>query len=710
MLFVRPDGALMDILSNPTNRPTLRRLKAASDRKTLVPFVGAGLSRPLGFPVWAEFLKKLGARASVDVSRELRSQRYETAAERIISAKSAQWLHSVVRRTFGASPSHDLATSPVSLLPKIAHGPVITTNFDHVLEQAYLRASHPFLYDIWGGRPALALEAVTESLHVLLKLHGDAFDSQHQVLTRSDYVREYGRTSSPTALATAIKHVASTSQLLFLGCSLGKDRYLRILKDAALPERTHFAVLASSGSDVQDDERARSLRQHGIEPIWFRQGHFLEIDRLLRWLAGMSGLEFDAHDPPPRSTTVTHNLERARQTAADIAAASSLRDKLTILNRNQDTFWRAGLVADYRRLADGLWARARDGGFPCIAFRLVTHSAAMVLDDRHKLAMYLRRAEVLLSRCGDRGSHNEYHYARAIYLERDAPRRAWNIYRRLARSRQRRPAVAALARMALLEERRGHIDRAIELIARAIQRAETMPDLQARYYNRLGLILDGAGRLPEARQAHLAALRLRRGLGDTSGLSASYDNLGTLALQRNQWRAASRLLRWALHYAQISGAETDIGEIRENLSYLLYSHAAWLRRKAADPRLVNALFEQAAEHLDESLVRARFGRRRGTLLTQRALLTFELGDQALALRQLAAAKRIHVRFRDRAWLRTNAHNRGIILLRSQPLKAAQAFSIAMSLAQAVGDGVSHAEDRELMRRALTHANAQSNYE
>jgi tetratricopeptide (TPR) repeat protein len=298
-------------------------------------------------------------------------------------------------------------------------------------------------------------------------------------------------------------------------------------------------------------------------------------------------------------------------------------------------------------------------------------------------------------------SHNEYHYARAIYVERDAPRKAWNIYQRLARSKGRRPAVAALARMALLEERRGHIARAIDLISRAIRRSEAMPDLQARYYNRLGLILDSAGRLPEARQAHLAALRVRRHLGDTLGLSASYDNLGTLALQRNQWRTSSRLLRWALHYAQIAGAETDIGEIRENLSYLLYSHAGWLRRTGADARLVNALFEQAAEHLDESFLRARFGRRRGTLLTQRALLTFELGDQVLALRQLARAKRIHVRFKEAAWLRTNAHNRGIVMLRSDPPKAAQAFRAAMALAKTVGDSVSYAEDRELMRQALT---------
>jgi len=55
----------------------------------LVPFVGAGLSRRFGFPLWAEFLRSNAKLAEVaaEVEKRLNSGDYEGAAEVILQRR-----------------------------------------------------------------------------------------------------------------------------------------------------------------------------------------------------------------------------------------------------------------------------------------------------------------------------------------------------------------------------------------------------------------------------------------------------------------------------------------------------------------------------------------------------------------------------------------------------------------------------------------------
>jgi hypothetical protein len=52
--------------------------------------------------------------------------------------------------------------SVVSVLPSLARGAVITTNFDHLLEQVFERAKSKFEHVVWGAKATCAYSALTQ--------------------------------------------------------------------------------------------------------------------------------------------------------------------------------------------------------------------------------------------------------------------------------------------------------------------------------------------------------------------------------------------------------------------------------------------------------------------------------------------------------------------------------------------------------------------
>ena len=127
----------LSILGNiGTNAQNLELLLKYLDR--LVPFVGAGLSFDFGYPSWSGLLKALADRACLrpQIDSLLAEYQFEEAAE--ILAALPNLLDDALRNTF----DHDKLPKPlgkgaVRHLVGIVHGPVITTNFDGVLEAVF---------------------------------------------------------------------------------------------------------------------------------------------------------------------------------------------------------------------------------------------------------------------------------------------------------------------------------------------------------------------------------------------------------------------------------------------------------------------------------------------------------------------------------------------------------------------------------------------
>ena len=101
-----------------------------------------------------------------------------------------------IRRTFGADDiSGRLSDAAVRSLPALATGPVLTTNFDRVLETVFKEAGQPFEESVWGAQPSRIAQALHVNVPLLWKLHGDAKAENDRVLTNSH---------TPSTTATAI--------------------------------------------------------------------------------------------------------------------------------------------------------------------------------------------------------------------------------------------------------------------------------------------------------------------------------------------------------------------------------------------------------------------------------------------------------------------------------------------------------------------------
>jgi hypothetical protein len=245
----------------------------------VVPFVGAGLSVDFGFPGWPKFL-----RDAAEFHDDPAAVRKLVEENKLIEAaghlsKSGDRFQLLVEKAFGRKVSEEQARSgAVSYLPKLATGPVITTNFDRVLEAAFQAAGAPFEDFITGTEPDNVIRAMHQNKHLLIKLHGDALDRTARVFTGLEYDDKYGNTIQWLAWI-----MFTNRPLLFLGASLDKDRTLDLLKEIHkdLHGLRHYGVLAASYSVTGLRKRREELDNYGISPLWYAPGDFKSIERIL---------------------------------------------------------------------------------------------------------------------------------------------------------------------------------------------------------------------------------------------------------------------------------------------------------------------------------------------------------------------------------------------------------------------------------------------
>ena len=86
-----------------------------------------------------------------------------------------------------------MLTGRVLLLPQIAHGCIVTTNFDEAIEEVYKRSSLAFDGYMHGTQHHnFFSQARPRRAQRILKLHGDADDPQTYILTKTQYTQAYG--------------------------------------------------------------------------------------------------------------------------------------------------------------------------------------------------------------------------------------------------------------------------------------------------------------------------------------------------------------------------------------------------------------------------------------------------------------------------------------------------------------------------------------
>lgn len=259
------------------------RLHMQLTQQSVIPFVGAGLSKPTGFPLWSRFLEDLTVDypAIVDQIREhLAAFRFEEAAQVLLERMGPDVFAEAIQNAFGSRIKS--LKGPVQLLPSMFTRGCFTTNFDYVLDRVYDDSEHRFNGEFSGTRLNEAPRRMAEEPHCLLRLHGEADSAQGRILTGGEYVENYGEGGNYRELFKVL--IANTS-LLFLGCSLSVDRTvqaLREIKQAAVVETPrHFAFLPLN-EEMDREARRSELGQADIHPIWYPpEDHDQAIEDLL---------------------------------------------------------------------------------------------------------------------------------------------------------------------------------------------------------------------------------------------------------------------------------------------------------------------------------------------------------------------------------------------------------------------------------------------
>lgn len=275
--FYSPDG-LRDLIGRENKRVTEALVAQLRSSVGIVPFVGAGLSVDFGVPSWPQFLTDAAEfHDSPDkVLGEIKAGRLIQAAT--LLAKDPDRFQAMVAGAFGgAIRARPPARFAVGRLPMLASGPVITTNFDSVLEYVFRAADAPFERVITGTEPDNVIRAMQRNEHALIKIHGDATDRTARVFTGLEYDAQY------TGISKLARVMFTNRPLLFLGCSLDKDRTLDVLEaiHQEIPGLAHYGVLAGSYSIAKTRRRRDELARYGINPLWFVPGEFQRVAEIL---------------------------------------------------------------------------------------------------------------------------------------------------------------------------------------------------------------------------------------------------------------------------------------------------------------------------------------------------------------------------------------------------------------------------------------------
>jgi hypothetical protein len=182
---------------------------------------------------------------------------------------------------------------PLALLPRIARGCVITTNFDDAIEQVYRRDGVEFRAYMHGTQDHNFFPRLVRGDRCLLKLHGDADNPATYILSRAQYAAGYGEPFDfHNPLPKALRQVFVSQSLLFLGCSLEQDWTLELFEQAkqedgyAIPN--HYAVLPTpEDAQIKQQKETRLLRLN-VQPLWYPANEHEFVERYLQLIVDVA--------------------------------------------------------------------------------------------------------------------------------------------------------------------------------------------------------------------------------------------------------------------------------------------------------------------------------------------------------------------------------------------------------------------------------------
>lgn len=206
-------------------------------------FIGAGLSIPAGFVDWRNLLRNIAKDLNLDIDQEhdlLAVAQYEVNRK----GGSRDSINKTIVEWFSKEGK---ITDTHRILARIPISSVWTTNYDHLLEEAYADANKRF--DVKYRVSQLTIRKPNRDV-VIFKMHGDVDDPNEAILTKDDYEcyeSEFG------AFIVQLLSDLTSKRLLFMGFSFSDPnieytfnrlrRLLNPLKKAKHALKDHYCIL-----------------------------------------------------------------------------------------------------------------------------------------------------------------------------------------------------------------------------------------------------------------------------------------------------------------------------------------------------------------------------------------------------------------------------------------------------------------------------------
>ena len=273
-------------------------LLQAVERGRVVPFAGAGLSKPLGMPLWGEALLQLlgrlpGADAAT-IQTLVANGDFLEAAQQLAAHDPVQTSH-FIRTTYRAQKLK--LAGPLLHLPRFAKGCIVTTNFDDAIEKTYETKNIEFKAYMHGTQEHNFFPRLVRGDRCILKLHGDAENNATYILTHQQYEDAYGDPYDfQKPLPKALRQIYISQSLFFLGCGLEKDWTMDLFKLAKDEDGyqvpTHYALLAAPEDAQAKQEKETRLLSLNIRPLWYPAGQHDLVERVLDLISDVAEKRF----------------------------------------------------------------------------------------------------------------------------------------------------------------------------------------------------------------------------------------------------------------------------------------------------------------------------------------------------------------------------------------------------------------------------------
>ncbi|MBD7912057.1 SIR2 family NAD-dependent protein deacylase [Clostridium cibarium] len=272
----------------PYNQRNIDSLIEKIRSSSIVPYVGAGMSMLFEnvYPSWSGFLNRTFTEF-IDVSEKNKFDNlsYEDKADFLYAEMGQRTFADYLKDTFGQKHLDrnflDFVDKPINLLPIIFEkGLIITTNYDKVIEKVYglhdmvLSVAHPGHFEALNG-------ALRDGELLLYKIHGDITEPiKSIILTKEQYELAY---SNPN-LIQALKQAYISKAILFLGCSIEKDRPIELLCEVSQAGMNNYAIVGCKHEGAKE-RRLQLENEYYTQAIIYPDGKHECINIILDYIA-----------------------------------------------------------------------------------------------------------------------------------------------------------------------------------------------------------------------------------------------------------------------------------------------------------------------------------------------------------------------------------------------------------------------------------------